>query len=170
MKRDLAEAGNAQRADVTIEIPTSMLLTLIERAFEAPTLITLSGAAQPQRGDRILPAIGADYEGGKFAGISLEGGKPVALVLLPGKAESINWKEAGEWAAKQGGVLPSRHDGIVLFNNLKSEFKDAWYWLDSQHAGEPDCAWGQYFGSGTQNWLHVNYTDRARAVRRVPVQ
>jgi hypothetical protein len=73
----------------------------------------------------------------------------VHLVLLHGEAEDVNWKDAIAWAEKAGGVLPSRIDHLVLFKNLRDQFKkDGWYWSSEEHAEYSDYAWVQYFGYG----------------------
>lgn len=171
MKRDLAEAGSAQRAEHTIEIPTSMLLTLIERAFEAPTLITMARSSA-LRSTPNVPPIGAACDGGEYAGLTVCDEQPMLLILLPGEFAGGSHEDAKKWAVEQGGVLPSRHDGLVLFQNMKvkGDFKDAWYWLEPRRAGESDSAWCQTFSDGRQDWGRVSGACRARAVRRLVIQ
>lgn len=159
MKNDLTTEQLQQPVTVTLPLGTVL------RLAEEPPLPALILAVST----RALPAIGSPYEGGTYAGVSIENEQPVALVLLAGD-ESLPWKEACEWATKQGGVLPSRIDQLVLWKNLKSEFKDTWYWSGEQYAGDDAFAWCQYFGSGTQYDTHKDYGYRARAVRRIPIQ
>ena len=101
-----------------------------------------------------VPAIGAEWQGGLYAGLSLEDNRPVHLILLPGEADGkngeLNWKDAGVWAEKQGGTLPSRIDQLVLLKHLKAEFKADWYWSGEQHASYASYAWCQGFGYGGQ--------------------
>lgn len=157
MKRDLTE--DQLRQEVTVALPLSVLLSL----NDAPAI-------------RIAPAqlgrwpIGSTLEGGKFAGVTLHEEAPYELVLLPGEAEKVTFEEAEKWAAAQGGVLPSRFDQLVLLKNVKSEFKGEWYWSGERYADDADCAWGQGFSYGNQNYGHVSYRDRARAVRRIPIR
>ncbi len=115
-----------------------------------------------------LPKIGAKFEGGKFAGNSLHEGKACALVLLPGTFTG-KWADAIAWAKKLGGELPNRHDGIVLFDNLKKEFEASWYWTAVVHPSDADCAFIQGFAYGTQGNAHKDGGYRARAVRRVAI-
>ena len=103
-----------------------------------------------------------------YVGITLHDDKLRHLILLPG-ATMANWKDAGAWAKKQGGVLPSRHDGLVLLKRAKKAFEREWYWLDEQHADDPAFAWCQYFGWGTQLNAPTGNDLRVRAVRRVPI-
>lgn len=157
MKNDL----NAEqlRQEVTVALPLSVILRITEQQ---------AVAAAPVRAGT-LPAIGSTYGGGIYAGLSVDGEQPVALVLLPDE-ESLPWNDAVAWAEKQGGALPSRIDQLVLFKNLKAEFKEAWYWSGEQYAGCSVYAWYQYFGDGYQNNGLKDDECRARAVRRLPIQ
>ena len=108
-------------------------------------------------------------DGEIYVGITLHDDKLHHLILLPGSTKT-GWKAAGEWAKAQGGVLPSRHDGLVLFRHARAQFKRDAYWLDEQRDGAPSYAWGQYFGWGSQGSNSLSWELRARAVRRVPVE
>lgn len=159
MKNDLRPEHLNQ--EVTVVLPLSVVLRIADEPKPAAPIA--QGVA------RALPAIGDDYEGGKFAGVSLDGEQLVMLVLLPVEAEKVNHDQALEWAEKQSGVLPSRHDQLVLFKNLKSEFKDAYYW-SGDLAADAGYAWDQGFSNGDQYWLAVGGRGRARAVRRIPIR
>ena len=158
MKRDLTE--EQLRQEVTICLPLSVVLRINDEPKTAPA---------PAAGVSALPAIGTEYEGGIFAGVTLDGDRLAALVLLPGDFNGT-WKEAMDWAEKEDGVLPSRIDQIVLRKNVRGEFKNAWYWSAEQHAELSDYAWSQSFGDGYQYYGYVTNSYRARAVRRVPIQ
>ena len=119
-----------------------------------------------QKTDTALPQIGAAFEGGIYAGLTIHDNTPMALVLLAGDVEDKQWKDAITWAKDQGGELPSRFDALVLFTNLRSEFKDYDYWLATPDAGD-DAAWCQDFDGGGQFYWHKDSELRARAVRRV---
>lgn len=112
------------------------------------------------------PAIGAELDGGIYAGITIAGNQPAQLILLPGD-ESMPWEKAIAWAEKQGGVLPSRIDALVLWNNLKDQFKKEWYWTDAQRAAVSSFAWIQSFRYGTQDDGRKDGGCRCRAVRRL---
>ena len=116
-----------------------------------------------------LPAIGAAFSGGIFAGITLHEDKLHALVLLSEDGEPMEWPDALEFAAKRDGVLPSRIDMLVLYKNLPVQFKKVWYWTSEVHPASADYAFIQNFGSGGQNDDHRGCGCRARAVRRVPL-
>ena len=161
MKRDL-ELTPAQLAqEVTVKLPLGVLLGIgVENVPAQPVRM-----ARPSD----LPAIGAKYLDGVYAGITVHDNQPMALVLLPGD-EKKAWTDAKAWAEMNGGELPSRIDQLVLFKNLKSEFKDAWYWSGEQFAGYAASAWGQGFGYGRQDDTRKDDACRCRAVRRVPIQ
>ncbi len=161
MMRDLSP--EQLRQDVTVNLPLSVLLRLAETQppAAAPVPSAMLGA---------LPMIGADFHGGKYAGLSIEDGKPVALVLLSGEIEDVSWDKAVAWATERGASLPSRIDQLVLFKNLKSEFQEAVYWSGEQLADDAGYAWGQDFGYGYQNCWPKGTTGHACAVRRISIQ
>lgn len=109
--------------------------------------------------------------GEHYAGIILgkDGEPDHHLILLPGEAESVNWAQAKEFAAKAGGELPTRREQSLLFTNLKEQFQPRWYWSGEQHASNSGYAWYQGFYDGTQNYTHKGGTCRARAVRRLVI-
>jgi hypothetical protein len=105
--------------------------------------------------------------GERYAGLLLdEAGKPSHhLVLLPGEFEDVTWDAAKSAAEKAGGELPSRREQSLLFANLKSEFKAAWYWSSEQASSYG--AWHQVFYSGGQYHSGKKFEGRARLVRRL---
>lgn len=109
--------------------------------------------------------------GERYAGIILgDDGMPSHhLVLLPGEADEVNWKDAQAWAEQMGGELPHRCEQALLFANMRDEFASAWYWSNAQHAFGSGCAWCQNFGSGDLYLSHETIKLRARAVRRLPI-
>jgi hypothetical protein len=102
-----------------------------------------------------VPAEVALAKGEKYRGITLHEGKAHHLIELPGEFVGTH-AEALAWAKEQGGELPSRIDGIVLFDGAKADYKREWYWLAPQHAGGSGCAWVQGFGYGYQGWTDVS--------------
>lgn len=115
------------------------------------------------------PADVALAKGEKYRGVTLHDGKAAHLIELPGEFTGTH-AEAKAWAKEQGGELPSRIDGIVLFDGARSDYKRDWYWLAPQPAAGPDFAWSQHFGDGFQYWSGVSFRYPARAVRRAPIQ
>jgi len=114
-----------------------------------------------------LPAIGAEIDGGTFAGLTTKpDGTHHAVVLLPGAGTDLTWTKAKAWAKKQGGELPSRPVAALLFANVKSALQPRWHWT----ADELDAsfAWGCYF-IGYQFYHRKGYEGGAVAVRQIPL-
>jgi len=112
-------------------------------------------------------------KGETYRGILLDKkGKPdYHLVLLPGQRDNFTHAEATKWAKDQGGELPTRREGALLYaQNVDGAFEERWYWLAEQDASDPSYAWMQDFYDGGQYYFHTSFKDRARAVRRVPIR
>ena len=92
------------------------------------------------------------------------------LILLPETDEGIDWADAKDWAAEQGGELPTRREQSLLFANLKEQFQPLWHWSCETHAGDARSAWGQGFGDGYQYEDRKGFEFCARAVRREEVK
>jgi hypothetical protein len=116
-----------------------------------------------------LPALGADLEGGIFAGLTTRpDGTHHAVVLLPDAPEKrLTWKAAMAWAKKLKAELPTRPVGALLFANLKPQFVPEWHWTSDKLDGS--YAWSQLFKFGTQLSTGNSYEGRARAVRLIPL-
>lgn len=114
-----------------------------------------------------LPALGADLEGGLFAGLTTDKqGRHFAVVLMPDKpAGQLTWKQALAWADSVGGVLPTRPVSAMLLANCKAQFEEAWHWTSEEYGGS--CAWYQSFDYGSQLCLHKFSELQARAVRLI---
>lgn len=115
-----------------------------------------------------LPAIGQPYEGGIYAGKTIHANEAHHLVVLPGEFNGT-WSAAVAWAQEQGGELPSRIDLLILFKNVRDEFRSTWHWSCEQYPGYDEYAWIQYFSGGYQVSHLKDYVCRARAVRRIPI-
>jgi len=129
--------------------------------------------AQQQARSFYQPAATIDLlPGERYAGIVLghDAEASYHLILLPGDAEGLTHEAALKWAADAGGELPSRREQALLYANLKSEFKETWYWSAQLHESDPDYAWYQNFSYGNQYSGLRNYELRARAVRRLIIQ
>lgn len=115
-----------------------------------------------------LPTIGAALAGGTFAGLTtLPNGTHHAVVLLPGKGDDLTWQQAGEWAAEQGGALPTRPVAALLFANAKAQLQPEWHWTADEHSAS--YAWYCYFFNGTQNDDLKSSEGSAVAVRLIPL-
>ena len=129
--------------------------------------------AQQQARSFYLPAATIDLlPGERYAGIVLghDAEASYHLILLPGDAEGLTHEAALKWAADAGGELPSRREQALLYANLKSEFKETWYWSAQLHESDPDGAWCQRFSYGGQYYGDRDSELRARAVRRLIIQ
>ena len=115
-----------------------------------------------------LPAIGSAYQDGLYSGLTIDENAPAQLVLLPGEFNG-DWKDAIAWAKEQGGVLPSRVDALILWQNMAAEFRKEAYWTDTQHAVHSDSAWYQDFLNGNQDSSYISDKLRARSVRRLKI-
>jgi len=156
---------DTKQESVTLEVGGAQLTVSTKELFRAWFEkhifgVTLNGIQMPE-----LRA------GEKWAGIYLdENGKAVHhVILLPGFRESINWKDAVEWAESIGGVLPDRCEQALLYAFMKAEFKPVWHWSSEQHVAASDCAWLQTFDDGYQNDDLKISKFSARAVRRSPI-
>lgn len=105
---------------------------------------------------------------GTYAGITIHDNAPMRLVLLPGDFEG-DWDAAGRWAKDQGGDLSSRIDQLVLWQNLRREFQQTYYWSAEQYAPVAGFAWFQNFNNGHQGLYRKSEKLCARAVRRLPL-
>ena len=156
--------------DQTITLPSLVVTRMLEKIFNDTPRVEQAAAAAPVHASAPfnLPAIGEPYEGGIYAGLTLLGNRVKALVLLPGD-EELKWKDAIAWAEKQDGVLPSRVDALILWQNLPNEFKKEAYWTGTQLAASSGYAWYQNFGYGGQLINDIRYKLRARSVRRLEI-
>lgn len=115
-----------------------------------------------------LPAIGTNLDGGTFAGVTtLQDGTHCAVVLLPGKADDLNWKDAKAWALEQGGELPTRPVAALLFANVKPALSPEWHWAADELSAS--YAWFCHFNYGYQDTRHKGYELAAVAVRLIPL-
>lgn len=102
-----------------------------------------------------LPEVQIELRNGEhYAGIIIgKDGEPSHhLILLPGDAEDIKWKDAKAWAEAQGGSLPTRREQSLLYANLKEQFQGRWHWSNEEHATDSDYAWSQSFDDGHQGY------------------
>lgn len=118
-----------------------------------------------------LPALGAKWQGGRFAGvITQKNGTHCAVVLLPGQSKRLTWSSAMAWAAKQGGQIPTKSVIALLFANVKAHISPSgWYWTSETNADDASYAWGCFFCNGDQNFEDKSYEGCAVAVRCIPL-
>ena len=107
-------------------------------------------------------------EGEIYAGAIINAdGNGHHVILLPGAAEDVTFKQAQAFAEETGGDLPNRVESALLFANCKAEFQPAWYWINEKEGSS--YAWFQYFDYGGQDYDSTDDELRARAVRRSAV-
>ena len=115
-----------------------------------------------------LPALGTQLDTGIFAGLTTrKDGAHCAVVLLSEQGEKLTWKKAMNWAAKQGGELPSRPVAAMLFANAKDQLKPVWHWTSEEDGAS--AAWFCDFDYGLQYNGHKSYEGSAVAVRLIPL-
>jgi hypothetical protein len=113
-----------------------------------------------------LPALGTQFEGGIFCGITTtKDGTHAAVVLLAARTEDKTWKAAMAWAAEVGGELPTRSVAALLFANAKAQFEASWHWTSEEYSSA--SAWGCYFFGGDVISNRKSYEGCARAVRLI---
>ena len=114
-----------------------------------------------------LPALGTTLEGGTFAGvITTKDGTHCAVIRLPENGTELTWKKAMNWAAKQGGELPTRPVAALLFANVKATLPSGWHWTSEEEGAS--YAWYCHF-YGYQTINHKRYEGSAVAVRLIPL-
>lgn len=142
------------------QIKLAEMIARFEAQIQSKRIVTITGIEIELHDDE------------HYAGIILgkDGAPDHHLILLPGEAESVNWKDAQDFAVKAGGELPTRREQALLYANLKEQFQEAYYWSGEQHAAHSHFAWFQHFDNGYQDCYHKDYKLRARAVRRLEIQ
>ncbi len=128
----------------------------------------MSEKTQPTIVFKDLPAVGAEFDGGTFAGIlTQQDGTHVAVALLSAWSEGLTWKKAITWAKKQGGGLPTRPVAALLFANLKPKLQPRWHWTSDEE--DASYAWLCDFLYGSQSHGRKSYEGCAVAVRLIPL-
>ncbi len=121
-----------------------------------------------------MPRLGAELDGGRFAGIVHDQAtnEDVALVDLGISENDMTHAKAAQWAKGKGGALPTREEARVLWANLdtRATVTISWFWTGTQYAGDEAYAWFQGFNDGYQGDYRTDDKLRARAVRRLPLQ
>lgn len=113
-----------------------------------------------------LPALGAPFAGGIFAGITTrKDGTHHAVIRLPGNGTKLTWTKAKAWAKKQGGELPTRPVASLLFANVKATLPSGWHWTSEEY--DASFAWICTFLNGLIYDYHKSYEGSAVAVRLI---
>ena len=115
-----------------------------------------------------LPPVGAELDGGTFAGITTKpDGAHYAVLLLPEQGENLTWQQALAWADEQGGELPTRPVASMLFANVKDKLKPEWHW--TSEAYNASYAWNCHFSYGSIGITRKSHEGCAVAVRLIPL-
>lgn len=157
-------------AGVNITVAAEDVLRLLLERMRA-------GAAQPAALPG-LPPIGQLWpeQGGIYCGLVRgdNGAPDYHLVVAEAALEAKPWKDAMAWAKSltvgrySDFTLPKRKEQSVLFGNVPELFEKEWYWSCEEHSNNAS-AWCQNFFYGYQSSDHKDNSNRARAVRRVPI-
>lgn len=116
-----------------------------------------------------LPHLGADLEGGTFAGITTKpDGTHHAVVLLPDQGTFPTWNKAMDWAKKLNAELPTRPVAALLFANVKAQLLPCWHWTSEED--DAAYAWLCGFNHGRQYYDHKSFEGSAVAVRCIPLE
>ena len=112
-----------------------------------------------------LPAIGADLDGGEFAGITTKpDGTHWAVTKLPGYGEALDHDKALADAKERGGELPTKAVAALVVANLK--VKRGWYWTCETY--DASYAWG-FYSYGYTNTSYRSAEGGALAVRLIQI-
>jgi hypothetical protein len=115
-----------------------------------------------------LPALGTEFEGGIFAGVTTQkDGTHCAVVLLTKSEKDFNWQDAMAWAKEQDAELPTRPMAALLFANVQDKLQPEWHWTADEY--DASSAWVCYFDYGFQYDLRKSYDGAAVAVRLIPL-
>jgi hypothetical protein len=115
-----------------------------------------------------LPPVGADLDGGTFAGLTTStDGTHHAVILLPEHGTSLTWAKSNARAKKQGGELPTRPVASLLFANVKDKLQPGWHWTSEED--DASYAWGCGFSIGNLGLTRKSYEGSAVAVRLIPL-
>lgn len=144
-------------------------------APNSPPTITIKTVGRVKR---LAPAIGAQWEGGIYAGImrGRDGAPDYYLIVgdeLTGKG-GMSWNAAMALFSQSGKgedwSLPFRKEQALCFANVPELFEQKAYWSCEPYAGGDASAWYQSFHLGTQSHWRKDYEFRARAVRRIVIE
>ena len=87
-------------------------------------------------------------------------------VLKAVNDERLPREQQREWAKSVGGVLYTRIDALIIYNDFRDLVKPEAYWTDDDVEWDPSCAWYQDSSGGGQGSDHKSVALRAVAVSR----
>ncbi|MFT3964100.1 hypothetical protein [Propionivibrio sp.] len=140
--------------------------------------LAIASAAKASSAPRAVPAVGDKWPGlaATYAGVSLSktGDRLVHLILWDDDPQvAMNYEDAVKHAENvkpdMDSHLPTRHQGLTLFDNLRDRFETSpWYWLLTKTLSGK-AAFVQSFVSGSQDYSHLSSEVRVRAVSEIPL-
>jgi len=155
-----------------LQVPLTALLSMLAPAQEIPgTLLQAEpylSAAPP------LPAeIGADLQGGIYAGPMIENGRLVHLIAAKETLPDCEWDEAQKAAEDyEGGgysdwYLPSKAELLIALAHIQDKFEKTWHWTATPYGGHH--AWAVGFEYGYVNYWHRDSEFLVRPFRRLSI-
>lgn len=152
---------------------SEITLEAIEAKLTELNLLTAKFKEQlttPATTQRVFPEVSITPQPGEhYAGAVLDESGHLShhLVLMAQRpTEQLNWQAAMDWAARIGGILPTRQELSLLFANCKPHLESAWHWSCESHT-DASYAWYCLFSYGTITYGLKSYEGSAVAVRRV---
>jgi hypothetical protein len=140
--------------------------------------LAIASAAKASSPSRPVPAIGDKWPGlaATYAGVSLSktGDRLVHLILWDDDPQMpLNYADAVKHAENvkpdMDSHLPTRHQGLTLFDNLRDRFETSpWYWLLTKTLSGK-AAFVQLFDIGDQAISDLSSEVRVRAVSEIPL-
>ncbi|MGU2444391.1 DUF1566 domain-containing protein [Burkholderia cenocepacia] len=89
------------------------------------------------------------------------------VILMSVSDDDMDWRAAGEHAAKLGGKRPDDQEGSLLRANLRHVLRDSGaFWLDGEDSDDSAYARYQVFDYGYQGLIHKSASLCAVVVRR----
>ena len=111
-------------------------------------------------------AIPSARQGERYLSSIIELSGRVRHIFLMAGDEKKNWNDGMEWAKELGGDLPDRIEQAMFHTFMPEEFQKEAYWSNTQHAGNSNYSWCQYFYDGGQDDYYKKDELRVRPVRR----
>ena len=152
---------------------TTTTLTLGEATLTVETSALFAAWAEKNlRPASPQPSHPAPRQGERYIGTVIRpDGSGHYLYRMPlNNDQRLDWDEAMTYALHQGGELPDRVEGALMFaTRTPGEFADEAYWTREHSAGNDAYAWCQLFSGGSQYGDHKISPLRVVLVRRVAI-
>lgn len=170
-----------------LSVPVPLLVDTFLQRYARDTTKAAEASTIHAAPAQALPQIGTYWpkQAGIYCGRIIDDDDRTYALIVARRGdfdiENVKWQDALDRASdlSMGGFdnwdLPTRGEALAMWQRLQPRlsgtadaFADTWYWTNESYAGEPQCAWGQGFLTGSQSHGHeFNPACRARAVRRL---